>query len=134
MNVFIIVVLFAIIALLFDLVWFYFVGDFVKSEIGSIARLSKDGAWEVGYLPALLVYLLLGLGAALLVFPSAEGLWRVVLLGGLLGLVTYGVYDLTNLATLSSWTMRLVVVDIAWGTFLCATVSGLVYLIVKSFF
>ncbi len=44
-------------------------------------------------------------------------LWR----GALLGLLAYGTYDLTNLATLEGWAWQVTVIDLIWGT----TVTGL---------
>ena len=38
-------------------------------------------------------------------------------------------YDLTNVATIQGWSVRLAVVDIAWGTVLSATVATLSYLL-----
>jgi uncharacterized membrane protein len=40
--------------------------------------------------------------------------------GALYGVAVYSVYDLTNRATLRRWSVRLAVVDIAWGGTLCA--------------
>lgn len=46
----------------------------------------------------------------------AQGSWlRATACGMLLGLLAYGTYDLSNLATLKGWTVSLVVVDILWG-------------------
>jgi uncharacterized membrane protein len=36
--------------------------------------------------------------------------------GALFGLIVYGVYDFTNLATLRHYPVQLAVVDVAWGT------------------
>ena len=43
-----------------------------------------------------------------------------------LGVITYGIYDLTNYATLDKWSIRYVVVDIAWGGTICgiATIAA----------
>ena len=67
---------------------------------------------------------------ALAVWPAIEkqSLGHAVILGALLGLVTYAAYDLTNLATLDGFPVKVVLVDMAWGTVLCATVSGITYL------
>jgi len=35
--------------------------------------------------------------------------------GLVFGVITYGIYDLTNYATLDKWSLRYVVVDIAWA-------------------
>ena len=50
-----------------------------------------------------------------------EDNWRTAaLLGALLGLVAYGTYDLTNLATLKGWPVTMTFVDMAWGAVLTA--------------
>ncbi len=55
----------------------------------------------------------------------AEGsLARAALWGALFGFFTYATYDLTNLATLRDWPLKVVIVDIAWGTLLCTLVAS----------
>lgn len=50
-----------------------------------------------------------------------NGGWRkAVLNGALLGLVSYGAYDLTNQATLKHWPVVVTSLDLAWGAFLTA--------------
>ncbi len=70
---------------------------------------------------AALFYLLYCAGVlALAVLPAlqtgnwADALWR----GAVLGLVAYGTYDLTNMATLKGWSWELAIVDMVWGTLL----------------
>jgi len=49
----------------------------------------------------------------------AAGDWRVALLhGALFGFFAYATYDLTNLATLKSWSLPVSLIDMAWGTVL----------------
>lgn len=72
-------------------------------------------------LPAALFYILYPAG--LLVFAVMPAVhkhdWRsAALLGSLLGLVAYGTYNLSNLATLRGWPWQFTVIDMAWGTFL----------------
>jgi uncharacterized membrane protein len=55
------------------------------------------------------------------VLPTAGRPWHSALwMGALFGLVAYGTYDLSNLATLRDWTWRLALVDMAWGAFITA--------------
>ena len=54
---------------------------------------------------------------------------KAAIWGALFGFFTYATYDLTNLATLKEWPLKIVVVDIAWGTLLCALVASGSYLI-----
>lgn len=57
-----------------------------------------------------------------------HSLVRAAIWGGLFGFFTYATYDLTNLATLRDWPIRLVVVDISWGSLLCTLVASASYL------
>lgn len=68
--------------------------------------------------PAALFYFLYPLGIlALALTPAASGWPEALVRSALLGLVVYGVYDLTNMATLKAWSLQLAVVDAAWGAF-----------------
>ncbi|MDB5439542.1 MAG: hypothetical protein JWM33_1969, partial [Caulobacteraceae bacterium] len=62
------------------------------------------------------------------VLPAAgHGSWtRALILGVVLGLVAYATYDLTNLATLNGFSLKVVMIDLPWGMFVtgCAAVAG----------
>lgn len=59
-----------------------------------------------------------------------NGSWMTALLNGaLLGLVAYGTYDMTNLATLKGWPVSVGLVDMAWGTTLTALAGLAGYLV-----
>ncbi len=47
--------------------------------------------------------------------------------GALLGLIAYGTYDMTNLATVRDWPWRLSLVDWTWGTILTGTTALVAY-------
>lgn len=59
------------------------------------------------------------------VMPALQsGSWATALFNGaLLGLVAYGTYDMTNLATLRGWPISVSLVDMAWGTTLTAVAA-----------
>lgn len=67
----------------------------------------------------------------LAVVPAVSGGSFVTALvsGAVLGLVAYGTYDMTNLATLKNWSLSLSVVDMAWGTFLTSLAATCGYFI-----
>ncbi len=96
-----------------------------------VDRLSEVGRFENGeFSPVLwaagVVYILLALGVVLYVLPGMDAdanLFSVFLKGALLGLIIYGVYDMTNLATLKSWPISLAVTDMAWGAFVTGAAS-----------
>ncbi|MBA4328241.1 MAG: DUF2177 domain-containing protein [Polaromonas sp.] len=69
-------------------------------------------------LPAAVFYLLYPAG--LVVFAIRPALerpaWRrAAALGAFFGLLAYGTYDLSNLATLKGWPLQLTLVDMVWG-------------------
>ncbi|MEM1343953.1 MAG: DUF2177 family protein [Pseudomonadota bacterium] len=111
------VVLYLVTAVLFlglDLVWIsqvakpLFEAD-VPHLMAEEVRLDAAGGF----------YLLYVVG--ILYFASARGLagkplWQVALDGALFGFFAYGTYEATNFATLDGWTVRMAVIDIAWGT------------------
>lgn len=63
------------------------------------------------------------------VLPALNsGNWVTALTSGaILGLIAYGTYDMTNLATLKNWSLSLSIVDMAWGTALTALASFVGY-------
>ena len=54
---------------------------------------------------------------------TAGVLWTSTAWGGLFGLIGYGIYDLTNYATLTNYTLRMTAVDMAWGCVLSAATA-----------
>ena len=44
--------------------------------------------------------------------------------GALFGLFAYATYDLTNLATLKVWSLKISLMDMAWGTVLTAITAS----------
>lgn len=56
--------------------------------------------------------------------PRPGSLGEAVFRAAVFGLVAYGVYDLTNLATLKIWSVKLALIDMAWGTFATALVGA----------
>ncbi|MEM9012134.1 MAG: DUF2177 family protein [Pseudomonadota bacterium] len=51
------------------------------------------------------------------------GLGAAALNGALLGLLAYGTYEMTNMATLKDWTWTLVVIDVPWGVVLTSATA-----------
>lgn len=110
-----------------DGLWLVFVArDFYQREIGAL-MLS-----EVSKLPALLFYLGYPMGLVLLALtPRPDSMALAVARCALLGLVAYGTYDLTNLATLKGWSVRLALVDTAWGAMVSAAAGAAVWWLSK---
>lgn len=114
-----------------DLVWIGFVANaFYKRELAGLARMDGE-AFAIRIAPALVLYPLMVLGLQLLALPRVDGghLGSAALWGGFFGLVGYGIYDLTNYATLTQFSLRMTVVDMAWGTVLCAATAVVMTLV-----
>ena len=86
--------------------------------------------------PAVLFYLLYSVGLAFFaVTPSlGDGDWlRALGVGAFFGLVAYGTYDLTNLATIKGWPKPMVVVDLIWGAVLSGVSAAGGVFVLKQF-
>lgn len=76
---------------------------------------------------AALFYAVYALGVVVFaVVPQHGGAaWpQTLALGALFGFFAYATYDLTNLATLRGWPLRLSLIDIAWGSFVSAAAAA----------
>jgi uncharacterized membrane protein len=103
-----------------DAIWLGLVArDFYRAEIASIA------VPELRLLPAALFYLLYPAALlALALVPEPADWSDAAGRAALVGLACYGMYDLTNLATLRPWSAWLAAVDISWGTALSAVAGA----------
>lgn len=104
-----------------DLVWLGGVAKrFYRTQLGDILA-------ETFNLPAAAAfYLMYPLGLMTFVVApamSSGSLMDACVWGAALGFFAYATYDLTNLATLRAWPVRLAVVDMLWGTALTALAS-----------
>ena len=59
----------------------------------------------------------------MVVIPALEGRFikKVFFNGFIFGFVAYGTYNLTNMATLTGWSIHVVLVDMLWGGILTAS-------------
>ena len=121
-------------AVIFFAVDFVWLGVMAKSFYRDhIGHLMAD---QVNMTAALGFYLLYIVGIVVFaVLPALHSdSWKTaLLLGGLLGLIAYGTYDMTNLATLRDWPVAVAVVDMAWGTALTAASATAGYFISRMF-
>jgi len=113
-----------------DFLWLSrFALDMYKREIGPLLLDQPN------LLISALFYLVFVLGLVLLVVLPAlnGGSWVSALwMGAVLGLVAYGTFDITNLATLKGWSQTLALADLAWGTALSAVSATAGYLVVSA--
>ena len=109
-----------------DFVWLTLIArNFYAQYLGYLMKTN------VNYAAAGVFYLLFVVGLVVFaVLPALEkNSWvQAIFLGGLLGLISYATYDLTNLATIKDWPLLVTAVDMVWGAVLGASVSLASYL------
>ena len=102
--------------LLIDIIWLSQSFSYIyQPNIGELLR------ENIIIFPAILFYIIYPLGATILVaLPSLEKvLSRTIFINGfVLGVIAYGTYNLTNMATLEGWSAKVVIIDMIWGGFL----------------
>jgi uncharacterized membrane protein len=104
-----------------DAIWLSWAGpNFYRPRLGDILadsfRMMPALVFYAAYIAAIVWFavrpgLSLGIGAA-------------ALNGALLGAICYATYDLTNQATMRTWSTTVTVADIAWGAFATAVAAA----------
>jgi len=115
-----------------DLIWLAAVADaFYQRHLGHLL------ADRVDWIAAVLFYAVYIAGIVVFVLAPAlrerARVRKVAVMGGLLGLLCYATFDLTNLALIRGWPAIVAVVDIAWGTVLTGTVAAVTYALFRRF-
>jgi uncharacterized membrane protein len=104
--------------------------SFYRSQLGDMMRERPDfaaaGAFYLVYIAGIVYFA---------VYPHLQGgTWAQALLSGaILGLIAYGTYDMTNLATLKNWPVTMTLVDLAWGTLLTGTSAAVGLWVTRKF-
>ncbi|MEM9299655.1 MAG: DUF2177 family protein [Bacteroidota bacterium] len=112
-----------------DLIWLGVIAKDMYNKL--LGNLLAD---KVNWTAAIIFYLLFIVGIFIFVIlPAVEknSFIKAVVLGALFGFFTYATYDLTNLATLKGWPLKIVFIDIIWGMVLTSIVSSAGYFIMK---
>lgn len=110
-----------IIFLAIDAIWLGLVAPkFYKSQIGHLMSEKPN------LIAALVFYLLYIVGVVYFVVApgvDAQSITKILVAGALFGFMTYATYDLTNLATLRDWPIKVTIVDLIWGTSLSTLIG-----------
>ncbi|MCA0257744.1 MAG: DUF2177 family protein [Proteobacteria bacterium] len=114
-----------------DFVWLSRVAiGFYRSQIGETLRdrpnMLAAGLFYLFYIAGIVYF-------AVLPGLQKDSLAVACLNGALLGLIAYGTYDMTNLATLKNWSLSVSIVDMLWGTVLTALSASAAYWVVSRF-
>ncbi len=108
-----------------DLIWLGLVAKgFYRRHLDFI--LSPHVNWPAA-ITFYLIYIIGIIVFAVIPAIDRESLSRALVWGGLYGFFTYATYDLTNMALIKGWPLKIVIVDILWGMILCTVVAGSSY-------
>lgn len=92
---------------------------------------------NVNWAAALIFYFLFIAGLVFFVINPAiekKSFAYALLAGGFFGLIAYATYDLTNLATIKDWPLKITIIDLVCGTVLNASTSAITFLIAQKLF
>jgi uncharacterized membrane protein len=105
-----------------DAVWLTLNYSYHKALFAAI----QGSPLTIRYLPAFLVYVVIAAALWYFVFDGGKEKNPALLRAFILGLLMYGIYDLTNYATLARYTLRMTVTDSLWGATLFTLVTWVV--------
>ena len=122
----------SLIFLVIDIIWLsYAVKSFYRPNIGPLLT-DKPVMWA-----AIMFYLVYVIGLSIIILqPSltnnsiSQAFWT----GLVFGVVAYGTYNLTNMATIKNWSVNVVIVDMIWGGILTGFSSSSGIYLAKKFF
>jgi uncharacterized membrane protein len=109
----------------FDLAWLgLFAKEFYVRQMSPLVQIKF-------YWPAVVLFYLLYFAGIFIfaLYPNLEtrDLQKTLLTAAMFGFFCYMTYDLTNLATLKNWPIKLVMVDILWGMTLSTFTAFVAY-------
>jgi uncharacterized membrane protein len=100
---------------------------FYLEQYGELARVKADGTFDIIKWAAFVVYILISLGIVFFALPKVDmnDAYSVALAWGFFfGLIIYGVFDYTNYSTMAKWPILMCLVDVVWGSVLCASLTA----------
>jgi hypothetical protein len=111
--------------LVVDLIWLLVIAKkMYRDSMGDLMAVEPNLAAGLAF------YVLYAVGVCIFVIVPAiskQSWFDAVLYGALFGFFCYMTYDLTNLAVVRNFPTQLAFIDIAWGSFVTAALSGFVY-------
>ena len=106
----------SIIFLIIDVIWLSItVKSLYRPALGDLLN-DKPVMWA-----AALFYIIYTVSLAIIILQPAianDSIFQAFWTGIIFGVVTYGTYNLTNMATIKDWSPMIVFVDMFWGGFL----------------
>ena len=122
----------SLIFLIIDVIWLSItVKSIYRPALGTLLN-DKPVMWA-----AVLFYLIYVISLAMLVLrPTlvSQSVFDAFWMGAIFGFVTYGTYNLTNMATIKDWSVQIVFIDLVWGSILTSFSAAASVYITKNYF
>lgn len=83
----------------------------------------EDNSVKVRLGVGLLAWAVISLGCVYFVSMQTNSILGTIALGAFFGFILYACYDLTNYTFFVNYSLRFVIIDILWGSFVCSLVS-----------
>ena len=121
---------FFIVLILLAVIDFPWIGIIYAKEYTKVIENVQKQKFVVRYLGGLIVYIAIALIIVGWVIPRLQQKSKVsfldcLLYGGLLGGLVYAVFDFTNYALFTNWTLKTSIIDTVWGLVLTTLVTFL---------
>ena len=118
--------------LIVDVIWLSItVKSVYKPNLGDLLN-DKPVLWA-----AVLFYIIYMIGLTLIIIKPAlasDSVLQAFWTGVIFGIVAYGTYNLTNMATVKNWSSTIVWIDMLWGGLLTGSSSAAGIYLTKTFF
>ena len=118
--------------LIVDVIWLSITVKLVyKPNLGDLLN-DKPVLWA-----AVLFYIIYMIGLTLIIIKPAlasNSVLQAFWTGVIFGIVAYGTYNLTNMATVKNWSSTIVWIDMLWGGLLTGSSSAVGIYLTKTFF
>ena len=122
----------SIIFLIIDIVWLSItVKSLYRPALGTLLK-DTPVMWA-----AILFYIIYMIGVALIILKPAlanDSIFQALWTGFVFGVVAYGTYNLTNMATVKNWSSSIIWIDMIWGGSLTGFSSAIGIYLTKAFF
>lgn len=105
-------ILFIVLYILLDSIYIYG----LKNKHSQMVTSVQSSSLQIRILPAILFYLMVPIAYIYFIKPLAkQNVHKIILYAGLLGLLMYATFDLTNLALFKGFSTKYAITDITWG-------------------
>lgn len=108
----------AVLFVVIDFIYLNLIKNYFENQVKSV----QGTPLQVNFLGAVLCYIFLILGLNYFIIKSKRSSYDAFLFG----IVIYGVYETTNYALFSKWSIFTVIMDTLWGGVLFATVTFII--------